>query len=171
MKTYKYLLKQSVFSRILLAILVGLFAKLITLPIFIVYYYGLKFFGKTYGELATAVASNSEAHRISVSQAISILVLAPIIENLVIPLIFWLCSHVYKKPILPIFFITLLAYFYHQAGSPQITGAVFFFCYAAFYSQCVQVVGRKESYLLTVIAHFVTNLIAFSFMMALSKGY
>ena len=167
MEAYKYLLKHSFFSRMFLAVLVGFFAKLITLPIFTVYYYGLKFFGQTYSELFTAVANNLEAHAIQVSQAISILVLAPIIENLVIPLIFWLCSHVYKKPILPIFLITLLAYYYHQAGSSQITGAVFFFCYAAFYSQCVQVVGRKESYLLTVIAHFVTNLIAFSFMMGI----
>lgn len=165
-KLYKRLLMTSFFSRGLLAILVGIIAKIVTVPVFFLYYFiTLKPTSLTAHDLSIIYANGFSSSNGFVENAISILILAPILENLIFPLVFWLFSTLKIKTLFSIIVITFISYHYHQSGTQQITGAIFFFCYSIFYAETIQVCGKIESYILTVIAHFITNLIAFLFML------
>jgi len=153
MKAYKYLLETSVTSRVYLSILVGIFAKLLSVPIALVPY-------RIYWGSISTPANLLGQITISINQVVEILILAPLIENLIIPFVFWLSAFISQKSYLPILIITILAFYYHPAGNMRVTGATAFFCFATFYSQCIKVASWKQSYWMTVIAHFVCNLLA-----------
>ena len=165
---YQKLIYTSFFTRCILATIVGFFSKIITIPVFFVHYFFIRESLNNTRPINDAVAlsaSNISHGKDAFDQAVSILILAPTIENLVIPFVFWALSKFKNGILFSIILITFISYHYHAQGSQQITGAVFFFCYAVFYARIIKVCGKLESYILTVIAHFVTNLIAFSFML------
>lgn len=160
------MLLTSFLTRGMLAVLVGIISKAATIPAFFLYYYGVnKTTSLSNHDLAIIHANGLSTSDGFVGNAISILILAPVFENLIIPMVFWIFSRIKLRTFFSVFVITQISYHYHASGTQQITGAIFFFCYALFYASTIKVCGKFESYILTTIAHFITNLIAFSFMM------
>ena len=145
-----------------LSILIGIGTKIFTVIVALALYYYLNLpIRHSALELFDDPASQSSAMDNPITSLIVILILAPILENLVFPAVFWLCSLITKRSYLPIIIITVLAFWYHsEAEGHRITGAAAFFCFAIFYSHCIKVVSPKQSYWMTVIAHFTSNLIA-----------
>ena len=162
MQKYNYLLGRSIKSRVYLSILIGIGAKIFSaiVALALYYFFNLPIWHSAL-ELFDDTASQSSVMDNPIMSLIEILILAPIIENLIFPAVFWLCSFITKRSCLPIIVITVLAFCYHsEAEGHRITGAAAFFCFAIFYSHCIKVVSPRQSYWLTVIAHFTSNLIA-----------
>lgn len=162
------LLHRSFATRLVLAIWIGLGAKLFSMLVFPIYYFGTPFlqgFLDGFRDGLSAAGHGSVAEHAALIPFVSMLVLAPIIENLIIPFIFWVFKKVPKRNIVAVAVITALGFWLHQSGSMRWTGAAFFFCYAVFYAKLLPVCRWPEAYFHTVIAHFVTNLIAVTFML------
>jgi len=170
MKLLKRLLYGSFKDRVVLAIIVGFFSKFITVPAFFLYYFITKLgiAHSTTIDTPTSVGASFVTLNFPFDKLVSILVLAPIIENLIIPLFFWIFGKLKYSSLISIVAITTIAFFYHEPGSSRITGAMFFLTYSVFYMYCIRVCGKAQSYILSVISHFITNLIAVGFMLAFS---
>lgn len=158
------LLRTSFFTRFVLAISVGIGAKIFSMLIFPIYYFGTPLF-LNMKDSVHAAGHSTVAEHAALIPFVSVLILAPVIENLVIPLIFWICKKVPKRNAVAITLMTLLAFWLHPPGSMSWTGASFFFCYAFFYAKLLPVCPWPEAYAHTAVAHFVTNLIAVIFIL------
>lgn len=152
-------------TRIIFAILVGIISKLLTIPLFLLVYFldrNLSFFSLVKLDTFASIFSTTN---IKFSLFFSVLLLAPVIENLILPLIFGLTKFLKLHSAFAITIIIYLAFIYHSAGSESYTGAMFFACYSIFYSYSIKYCSKKEAYLLSVLSHFVTNLIAISIIL------
>ncbi len=99
----------------------------------------------------------------SLLQLIEVLLLAPIIENLVIPLIFSI-FYVFKKSFwLPALTISILAYFAHTGGVYGITPGFEFFVFCVYYNYLIKHYSSLHAYFFTVITHSSSNLLALGF--------
>lgn len=169
MKTlFSYLSNTSEFTRIILALQVGVISKLFSAGAMMTIYYLQRINHlpeRILDSPASAIMKVENGHYMwtySVGDFVTILVLSPLIENLFIPLIFWMC-HKFKTSIIPISVITVMAYLTHFGGSFGITGAAGFFVFSVYFAFLKNSYTTWRAYYYTVIAHFsanVTSLIA-----------
>ena len=94
----------------------------------------------------------------SPGQIIVAIIVAPLWENIKIPLFFYITGFVSKSNIYPIFLVVVLEFYLHGMGVYGLSGASGFAVFCVFYSLLYKQIGWQKAFAYTVIAHSSANL-------------
>ncbi len=160
------LVKNRWVAQLFYSITCGLTAKFIAILVFTVIFFLNYFFTSNFEKNTFStftIPENDFEWNYSTYEITKTLFFVPIIENLLIPFLFWVFHKFKFQNLLPIFFITLVSYLAHGAYIVGITGGVMFVIFAVYYSILRKTTGWFEAYVFTVIAHSTANLLSLGF--------
>lgn len=160
------LLKNSLAFKFFVGAATGLFAKALSIILGAFLICGIEKLDRCYNAFTKFISLDQTLIE-SLTQSdltsydfISALILAPIIENIIFPLGFKVWAFLSKLAIFPVLTITVLSYWAHKSSGSGLSGAILFFVLGVLYANCLKVLSKKQSYWITVIAHFIFNFIA-----------
>jgi len=161
-------LKTSIFKNCVLAFFLGFLLKIIPFSLYSVCISvsGGEGGGITLTKLKAAYPEGIASY--SVSKYFSALIAAPIIENLILPLIVWLTSKSRTPMMFGFFGLASLMYYGHGQGMGGLAGAILFIALLVQYYLAIRFYSKKAAYFFTVITHFSFNLSTFSLTMFLN---